>query len=68
MLLKGDTFPSTVMHARVPVYPLLVSNIEELCDKSLHPQHWTNPCSLEERSDKGNPLLSNTPLKEAVPA
>jgi hypothetical protein len=67
MLLEGDTFPSTVMHARVPVYPLLVSNIEELCDKCLCPQHWTNPCSLEEGSDKEDPLSSNTPLKEAVP-
>jgi hypothetical protein len=56
------------MHARVPVYPLLVINIEKLCDKSLCPQHWTNPRSLEERSDKDDPLSSNMPLKEAVPA
>jgi hypothetical protein len=63
-----NTFPSTIMHARVPVYSLLVSNIEALCDKSLCPRHLKNPCSLEERSDKDDSLSSNTPLKEAVPA
>jgi hypothetical protein len=56
------------MHAGVPVYPLLVSKIEELCDMILLPLHWKNSRSLKERSDEDDPLSSKMPLKEAVPA